>query len=203
MRKCRTLILLLTALASGTLQTKRCEASQSFSQIDLALQATREAYKISTGFEEVVGDSDKNPIVVDLSGDNIGKVFDSIVSQKPKYTWHLEDGVYDLYPKEERDRVTGLGVALYYVKDASSQEASEAVSRLPEFKLWLSEHHATRSEIVSGNRWSTAAQNAKVSIELHNVPLRTVLNHLIAAVGDSGWTVFRWGDNMQLLALYF
>jgi len=192
--------LVLAEAACGT------GSEQIFTKIDLALQAFQQNYKVPTGIEYAEADaenSDNAPITVDFSSKDPGVVFRSMASQKPAYVWNLEDGVYELYPKSPPDRVSDMTIALYYVKDATPQEASDALTRLPELQLWLSEHHATRSEIMHGPRWGVDPDRTRISLELHNVPLRAILNQLFRKVGSSGWGISRWGDKKQFLAINF
>jgi hypothetical protein len=96
-----------------------------------------------------------------------------------------------------------MSIALYYVNDATPQEASDAITRLPELQRWLSDHHAARSEIIAGPRWGEHSEQTKISLELHNVPLRAILNKLFSKVGSNGWSITRWGDKKQFLAINF
>jgi hypothetical protein len=172
-------------------------------KIDLALQAVRQGYAIPTGLEISDADPDNTPIILDLSAKDPAALFESIALQRSAYAWKLEDGVYELYPKSTTDRISDMMIALYYVNDATPQEASDAITRLPEFQRWLSDHHATRSEIIAGPRWGLHPEQTKISLELHNVPLRAILNHLFSKVGSNGWGITRWGDKKQFLAINF
>jgi hypothetical protein len=205
MGRWRTAIL-FAILASISIEGKAGgleQPTQTFTHVGVALQAVRQAFNISTGFEATASDPDNAPITLDLSGTDIVRVFDSIVSQRPVYMWAVENGVYDIYPKNPRDRISEMSIMTYVVKDASPQEASDAITRLSEFDRWLSEHHVTRSEIISGRRWGVHPEQTKISLDLHGVSLRAILNQLIGKVGDNEWAIFRWGDKMQFVAVYF
>ena len=179
------------------------QTAETFTKIDLALQAVRQGYGIPTGIEFSNADADNTPIILDLSVKDPAALFESIALQRPAYVWKLEGGIYELYPKATPERVSDMGIALYYVNDATPQEASDAITRLPELQRWLSDHHAMRSEIVLGPRWGEHSEQTKISLELHNVPLRAILNQLFSKVGSNGWSIARWGDKKQFLAINF
>jgi hypothetical protein len=193
-------------LLPSLLMVKRVFAAQTretFTKIELALQAVREGYGIATGLEIADADPDNTPITLDLSVKDPTSLFEGIALQRSAYVWKLEGGVYEMYPKAASDRISEMSVALYYVNDATPQEASDAITRLPELQRWLSDHHAKRSEIILGPRWGVHPEQTKISLELHNIPLRTILNQLFPKVGSNGWAVTRWGDKKQFLAINF
>src|SRR4029077_12287469 len=163
----------------------------------------RQSYAIPIGLEISDTDPDNTPIVLDLPAKNPEAVFESIALQRPVYQWKLEGGVYELYPKAVPDRISDMSIALYFIKDATPQEASDAITRLPELQRWLSDHHSMRSDILSGPRWGVHPEQTKISLELHNVTISAILNKLFSTVGGNGWTISRWGDKNQFLAINF
>lgn len=175
--------------------------TQTFSQIDLAIQAVRTNYAVPTGLETDIADQDNTPITLDFSGGDIAQVLDALVAQRPAYLWSHEDGVYDVYPKIKTHSVGDLTVALYVLQDATPLAASDSISDLPEVRIWIEEHHLTRREIFSGQRWSNP--QAKISLMLRNVRLRTILNQLIRKFGNEQWTVSHYGEKKEFIGIYF
>jgi len=174
---------------------------QTFSKIDLAVQAIREAYSIRTGTETAADDADIQPINLDLGGKDIPEVFRHLVSQRRAYSWVLENGVYDLYPAANGQGLSEITVHAFILKDASRLDASQELSKLPELQKWLSDHHASRKEIINESTYRNKDQ--RVSLSLSDMPLRTVLNELIGSFGDTQWAISHYGDRMQYVAIYF
>jgi hypothetical protein len=181
-------------------ELSRAQSTVKFSTLSLALQTIRQTYKISTGFDATSSDRDQTPITVDFSDQNIGDVFDSIILQKPMYTWSFQDGVYDIYPKSEAESISGVYIVSYSVTEATYPEASDAIARLPEVQSWLSQNHVRRNEIKSSMGWSGTQ---KISLTLNKVPLRNLLDQLTKKSGVEYWNIIRWGDKMQFIAIIF
>jgi hypothetical protein len=198
-----TSIILLSVFALinlARLDPDQAQSTQKFSTLNLALQDIRQTYGVSTGFEAAGADRDQTPITIELSNPTVGNVFDSIILQKPNYTWIYQEGVYDIYPKNQAECLSGLQISSYSVAAATPQEASDAITRLPEVQSWLAQNHLTRNEIKSTTGWP---KMQTISLTLNNIPLRTLLNQLARKAGDESWNAFRWGDKMQFVAIYF
>ena len=127
----------------------------TFSSIGLALQGIRQAFFVSTGFENATGDLDKTPVTLDLSGNDVPRVFDALVAQRPSYVWSLNDGFYNVYPKKKVDNFAQLTVANYSVKDATLIEAVLAIDKMPEVQKWLTLRHLNRADLIGGSRLMT------------------------------------------------
>ena len=191
-------------IALLSLQTPVCcwaRSSQTFSSIGLALQGIRQAFFVSTGFENETGDLDKTPIALDLSGNDVPWVFDALVAQRPSYVWSLKDGFYDVYPKKKADSFAQLTVANYSVKDATLIEAVLAIDKLPEVQEWLAHRHVTRADLIGGSRLMTPGvpvQPQRMSFTLEKVPVRSILNQIYRNFGQTEWTIWREGQRISM-----
>ena len=176
------------------------QSAQTYSSIGLALQAIRQNFNVSTGIEHPVGDADESPVTLDLSGNDVSRVFDNLVAQRPTYVWSLKDGVYDVYPRMKGESLSQLTVGNYVLSDTTFQEAKEAIVNLKEVRKWLSQRRATAN-------WPDAAsvflpgpggpflrsEPVRRSLALNKVPLRTVLNQLMTRFGGMQWNIWHQG----------
>ena len=123
-----------------------------------------------------------------------------LVEQRPEFVWkQLSDGTCDLYPNA-KDNLSDLMLKNYAVKDATLAEASRALNSLPEFQSWLSTRKVTRREFQTGPSWNP---DQRMALDLTDVPLRTVLNKLIKTFDLTNWTIARYGDKKEYIAIYF
>jgi hypothetical protein len=181
-------------------RSKVAQKLESFPTFSGALEEIEARYKANVGFESVVNASD-HQVSVDFSPVEVAGALRSLVAHEPVYTWKLDNGVYDVFPKAVRDSVLDVVVRDFSVKDVTLEEASDSISSLPEFRSWLSAHHARRHEIYLYSGHIKGA-SSRVSLVVSNVPLRTVLNDLIIVSGERQWTVLRYGDKEEYIAIY-
>jgi len=125
---------------------------------------------------------------------------DALVAQRPAYAWRLGDGVYNLYPRRRSQNLSELRVQSFVVKELNLEEASKAISKVPEFQKWLSGHRLTRREFQVGPSWKP---RLKVSLELKELSLREVLNEMVKRFGVNQWVIVRYGGKMEYVAIYF
>ena len=191
----------------SSLQKPACswaQSSQTFSSIGLALQAMRETFSVSTGFENVTGDLDKAPVTINLSGNSIGRVFDSLVAQPPTYLWMLKDGVYDLYPNNKDISFVRLSVTSYVVRDATFIEAMEAIDKSPNIQKWLSRHHVRRADLITGRGLMQPRgapppdKRPRISLALKDVQVLTILNKAYSKLGGTHWVVWHQGQDVSI-----
>ncbi len=187
------LALILAAPTRAIAQT-----TETYSNMDFALSAVRRTFNVSTGLELSVGDRDKTPIVLDLSGNSVARVFDSLVKQRPKYRWVLNDGFYDVYPKAKAQSFSQVRVASYVVTDASLREAVDHIDKLPEVERWLANHHKRRQDLIGGSRLGPAPPEEKRSVNLQDVTVRTVLNRVYRSFDQKQWTIWNQGQDIGM-----
>ena len=176
--------------------------AETFSTLTGALDALSSKYKVQFGLEYAPGDADNHPFDLDTAPDLIAPVLDQLVRQKPAYSWGIVDGVYNLYPKTNANSVLEIRVRSYAIHTESLARASEEINRIPEVAEWLAKQGVRRREIEVGGPNNTVS-DAPVSVTLNQVTLRTVLNALVKGFRCSNWTVVRYGDTRQFLAIYF
>jgi hypothetical protein len=177
------------------------QSSRRYSSISLALEGIRQTFFVSTGFENATGDLDKTPVTLDLSSNDVSRVLDALVAQRPSYVWSLKDGFYDVYPKLKFDSFAQLTVANYAVKEVTLIEAVHAIDKLPEVQKWLERLHATRTDLIGGSRLETPGvpfQPQRMSFASKNLPVRSILNELYRNFGQTQWTVWHEGQHISM-----
>src|ERR1700737_673738 len=151
MRQITTLLVFGFACASLFITQKigLAQSSQSFPNVDVALQAIREVYGVSVGFENGLDDpGNGSPVTLDLSGEDVTGVFNALIRQRPGYVWNMQDGVYDLYPSREAESLSQLTIANFVVTDSELQPTKAAVFNQPEERKWLSRHRPVRNRHI-------------------------------------------------------
>ena len=183
-------LLVLVGQTSG-----HAQSVHSYQNINIAIQAIRQAHDVLTGLEiPATDEANKNPVTFDPSGQDIARVFDSVVARRPAYSWSLKDGVYDVYPKQQGESLSQLNVAAFVLTDSTLDEAQAVLFNLPEVKGWLAAHHAARG---GGGEYSGLGpgpagpfpQPKRVSLTVTNVRLYTILNQLISRFGRTQWII--------------
>ena len=189
---------LVVERASGDDRSPNRDA-KTFTGMFPALDALATAHNVRFGLEVFDDGSDRGTISLDLS-DEVPGILDDLVRQRPRYQWNLDKGVYDITLKGASKGLSETNIALYYVRDATADENSDELDRLPEFRDWLALHNATRRELLTGRR---SASNQKINLQLNPASLRSVLNEIINGLGDPHWMILHYGDKMQFVGIYF
>jgi hypothetical protein len=198
-----TVLLALTCLTSVMAQRDGlAQFQQSFPNVDIALKTVRQVYSVSTGFESDSADVDGVPVTLDLSGQDVGAVFDALARQRSVYVWSAQDGVYDLYPSSQAESLLRVSVAHFSVADATYREVQSALFNLPEVRDWLSQHHAARNGLINSTaamppRDAPHAEPKKISLTLSNVQLRSILNQVISKFDVNQWFIAHVTANGQ------
>jgi len=183
------------------------QSAQTFSNISDALEAVRQNFHVSTGFENAIGDLDKTPVTLTLSGNNVAPVFDALTVQRPSYAWSLEDGFYDVYPKMKAQTFSQISVARYTAKDATLREAVEAIDKLPSAQRWLAHRHLRRADLIGGSRLMPPRGDSvqpdlqrRPSLDLKKVQVRTILNQVYRKFGETHWTI--WHERQDITMFF-
>lgn len=174
-------------------------APESFPSLVSALDAISSQYKIHLGVEFDPQDKDTT-INLDLSSAAVDSVLSSLISQKPVYVWSLKDGAYDVYPKARPDSILDLQIRSFSITKANADQASGAISEIPEVKRWLSTHNVVRHEFEVGSMEKDS--QSRVSLTTANVTLRTILNLLNQELPSPYWRVVRYGDQQEYIMIY-
>jgi hypothetical protein len=178
------------------------KSAEIFPNINSALEAIRGTFHVSTGFENAIGDLDKTPVALDLSGNRVALVFDALIAQRPAYAWILKNGFYDVYPKMRAGSFSQLTVADYVAKDATLMEAVDAIDKVPKVQRWLKRRHMSRGNLIAESVLMPPGGHGpprrRQSFELKNVPVRTILNQVYGSFGETHWSIWREGQSITM-----
>jgi hypothetical protein len=192
--------LMSVSVPEGDVRSVRT-ASESFPTMSGAIDGIASNYKVSVGIEYATNGEDRTPITLDLSLLQPATALDSLVAQKPGYTWNFDHGVYDVYPKEHNGSILDLKIRMFSVHEATPQEISAAIDELPEVKQWMGKNQVRRGEFqVNGSRWDPS--DRRVSLTIRGSTLRSILNRIVVETGRTRWTVGRDGDNAESIGIY-
>jgi hypothetical protein len=177
---------------------------QPITNTNMALQSVRQTYHVWTGLEIPAADeANSSPLIFDPSSPEaldmfrifdrttgMAFVFRALVAQRPVYTWNFQDGVYDVYPKA--DSLSELQIASVVLTNVTALEAADRISQLPEVTNWLARHRAVNDGMINLSETSsgtTPVEPQRISLTLTNLPLRSVLNQVIAKFGRDQWMI--------------
>jgi hypothetical protein len=198
----KSVFLSLAALFLYTRAGAEPRPTETFPNINSALEAIRETLQVSTGFENAIGDLDKTPVALDLSGNRVALVFDALIAQRPAYAWVLKNGFYDVYPKMRAGSFSQLTVTDYVAKDATLMEAVDAIDKLPRVQRWLNRRHMSRGNLIAESVLMPPGGHGpprrRQSFELKNVPVRTILNQVYGSFGETHWNIWHEGRNITM-----
>lgn len=175
-------------------------ATETFPTLSAAVDAIVIQYEVKVGLEYAMNDPDRLAVKLDLSGAMVAPVFDSLVKQKPDYTWKVSEEVYDIYPKLVKDSVLDLRIRTFSVTNATGKEVSDAIGALPEVKEWMLQRGVQRREFETGSRWRES--DPRVTLSLKNLPLRNILNRVLKERKAKEWIVVRYGAKQEYIAIY-
>lgn len=179
---------------------QRQSGTESFPSMSTAIDAIATKYNVRVGVEYAQDDSDRFAIAVDLSTPNPVAAFNSLIAQKPEYTWSLSEGVYDLHPKSRSGSLLDVNIQTFSLNRATPEQISVTIDNLPEVKTWLATHHVRRRELDMGS--TSGASAPRITLSLSDITVRTILNRIILESGRTRWTVIRYGNKGQYIGIY-
>jgi hypothetical protein len=165
------------------------------------LSRVSDKFKIPLGIE-LNKELPHQMVSVHVPKGTVADIFSAIVDAAPGYTWTEQDGIVNILPRERSNSVLDLHISRFTVKDATSIQVREAIDALPEVEVWLKQNGVVdRSPIDIDVFARTRGKPAlpRVSLRLHNLTLRELLNGVVRKTQLSGWTVSRYGEGAQYL----
>lgn len=118
----------------------------------------------------------------------------------PRYRWEEVDGVINVLPIDRKNSPLEIVVRHFRVDQVNKEEASQAVTELPEVKVKLKEMGLKRRDVIS--IIGIPEYNLpRFSLRLSNVTVRTVLNEILKKSGSYSWVSFRSGDHNEFFSI--
>ena len=143
------------------------QSSKVFPKLYDALEAIHMNCNVPTGLDQDINDPDNTSIAIAFTCNDVPGVFEQLVRQRPRYAWSMEDGVYDVYSKRRKDRLSGLKIKSFALQNANRFEATNALDKLPEVQKWRSRHGEEGGVIFSSIGFSQSAP--RISFAFHRI----------------------------------
>ena len=169
----------------------------------LAFQAGKR-YGVPVGVEIDKRTTDKTTTVHFKTG-TVADLFSAIVAQMPGYTWAEDGGVVNIMPIDHEDTILDVKIARFEVKKLNQFELPSAISSTPEVKAWLARNGLTERTPMGGifpGPSKHGPSQRSVSVNLHDVTVRYVLNYIVRKSEWTDWSVRRYGDNNEYINIY-
>ena len=150
----------------------------------------------------VISSNDQKPCLVArmkvLKADPTGAL-EAITAQCPDYIL-VQDQLGAVFePVQPMKNILELPIRDFSVRDVTSFAAEYAVQHLPEVEQWLKVNHLKPFDVEPGDKWR--GDTARVSIHLHDVPLREVLNEISLKSKRMVWKIV-WFDRDTSLGIF-
>jgi hypothetical protein len=145
----------------------------------------------------------QQPISVQMTRGTVADLLNIIVRHQPGYDWAEVSEIVNVLPKMHIESVLDLRIPHLQLANADSSGIHAAIVSLPEFRAWLERNHLTErtpnyTDIILGkNRYVTP----RVSLDLHDMTLREILNRILKSRRFHSWVVARWGEKNQYLSI--
>jgi hypothetical protein len=175
--------------------------------VPVALYDIADKYNIPIGVEVSSEDDPQKDgnISVQINGGTLRDVLNSIVSQNPIYTWDVEDGVINVYPRGNRDPLLQTLLeakiqAFSVEKKTSRFKFREDLTKRPELKGVLDSYGVTPVNEIFGGR-DIAVLGGNFSLNVSDMKVKSILNRVIRDSQTKYWIIDRYGPNRQYLLL--
>jgi hypothetical protein len=150
---------------------------------------------------ELDGTHSTHLISVKVEHGTVRDVINSIISQAGGYKWVEVNGVINVIPGESGIGLLNTRIGHFHVRDASAQEIREAIASLPEVANWLDKNQVSERSIVSAFVPLQMGGLPRISLDLHDVRLREIMNSIIKTRGFRSWCIARYGEGNRYLSI--
>jgi hypothetical protein len=148
------------------------------------------AYAIPIGIEKVTPEALHQPIRLEFHKTTLGQLLDATVGSLPDYAWGIDDGVVNIYGKEERaggSNLLNLKLAHFDLADGTINDANarlrQAVWSIPPAPSVDSGVYSTFGDSPGIG----ALEGRKFTFAMRNATVRDVLNRLVRISGNIAW----------------
>jgi hypothetical protein len=147
-------------------------------------------------------------VTIQVTSGKIADVLDSIVEQKPAYTWEVSKTSIRVFPKGEfRDpllqTLLELRIGRFVLpKRTAKLTFRQTLSGKPELKSLLSSY-GVRSSIEAFSPYDISPFGDDFSMDVENATVRSILDSIIKDSPIKYWFINRNGENRQYLVINF
>ena len=183
-------------LQGRTLNQALAEVAYKYS-VPISLEAaTNEDFSVSSR------------VTVHVTSGKIADVLNSIVKQKPAYTWEVDESSIRVFPRSEfRDpllqTLLELRIGRFVLpKRTAKLTFRQTLSGRPELKSLLTSY-GVRSSIEAFSPDDIAPFGPQFSLDVENATVRSILDSIIKDSPTKYWFINRHGENRQYLVINF
>jgi hypothetical protein len=175
-----------------------------------ALAEVAYKYSVPISLEAATNEdfSKSRRVTVQVTKGKIADVLDSIVNQKPAYTWEVRDTSIRVFPRSEfRDpllqTLLELRISRFVLpKWTARLTFRQTLSGRPELKSLLASYSVS-SSIEAFAPDDIAPFGSDFSLDVENVTVRSILDSIIKDSPTKYWFINRDGENRQYLLINF
>lgn len=169
--------------------------------INLLLSKIAYQYTVPISLEVATDDDllKSKQLKVQVKKGTLADVLDSIVKQKPSYTWDVNENTIRVFPKGEfRDpllqtlletRISHFSVP----KRTAKFTFRQALTNRPELKNLLASYGVRPSNEIFSH-YDVESLGGDFLLQLENVPVRSILDHVIKNSQTKYWFIRRSGE---------
>ncbi len=177
------------------------------SNVPLLLSEIAYKYNIPIGIEVSPDDDllkDRN-IIVQINGGTLKDVLDTIIKQNSLYSWDIEDGVVNVFPRSNREplltAILEAQIESFSIEKKTGRfKFREELTERPEVKNILDAYGVTADNQVYIMR-DVMPLGKSFSLNVSNMKVKLILNRVIKESETKCWIINRDGDRKQYLLL--
>jgi hypothetical protein len=160
----------------------------------VALQRLSATLKVPIGLEmisEKEAGNQKVAFDLDLEDCSLREVLTAIVDRDRRYQWQETDGVVNIFPVQKQQTFLDIRIGDFILSDATKQEAVMIIANSSAVQERTQKLGITLRNFVDLHGDS---QVKPLSLKLHNVEVRKVLNEIIKEEAGHYWLVQIYGS---------
>ena len=164
-------------------------------------------YQVPVGLE-AIAESTRSakapPIRVSVKSGAVRDVLDAVVTAESDYAWQEVDGVINVAPRQHVDSLLDVVIGRFEVNEIGKNEALEKLTSTPEVRSWLARTGLRERSFVGGVVGSSPQVSGapkRISLNMANCSVRTILNQMMKISGSYEWVYFRYGPDDRLFSL--
>lgn len=191
-------------------QTQRQPSRQKISAFEVTndelsrvLQKLARTSQVLIGLELIPGKDNSQPgnsLSIYIADGMVCDVLNAVIAADSRYQWEEVDGVINVFPKERKNPLLEIVVQDFQAKQLCAEAATRLATDSPEVKNRTANMEMVRRDIV--NLPAPSCESLpKISLNLHNVKVRRILNEILKEGGSNFWAFQIYGDRNQYFTI--
>ena len=137
---------------------------------------------------------------MEIKEGNVEQVLNAFVAVNPHYEWNQTDSAINVSPVVNKEPLLDVVLRDFKVRNATAGEIVVAIVQSPEVAAKLAEISLTLDS-TTPLPIAPRKERPQFTLELHNISVRQILNHIIRTTSNRYWLVYRTGTNHQFIAI--